>query len=107
MIKYVALYRTPQDPAAFDERYFGTGVPLVSATPGLLRAELSRVTRTFVGEPAYWVMAELYFDSAESFKSAAKTDPWRSSGANLQEWGSMELVTMFTAELVGDAGTPL
>ncbi|MEP6464160.1 MAG: EthD family reductase [Frankiaceae bacterium] len=90
MIKYVALYRTPEDPAVFDEHYFGTHVPLVSATPGLVRAELARVTRTFVGERAYYVMAELYFDSAEAFKSAARTDPWRSSGANLQEWGGEE-----------------
>ena len=100
MIKYVALYRTPGDPAQFDKDYFGTHVPIVNETPGLVRAELARVKRMVVGEPGYYVMAELYFESPESMKAAFKTDPWRASGENLQAWGGMDLVTMFTAEVV-------
>ena len=100
MIKYVALYRMPDDPAAFDRSYFETHVPIVDETPGLVRTEIAKVTRMVVGEPAYYLMAELYFDSVESMKAAFKTDPWRKSGENLQEWGGMDLVTMFTAEVV-------
>lgn len=106
MIKYVALYRTPEDPESFDKNYFGTHVPIVDETPGLVRTELAKVTRMMVGEPAYYVMAELYFDSVESMKAAFKTDPWRASGENLQSWGGMDLVTMFTAEVVDDEGNP-
>lgn len=106
MIKYVALYRTPEDPESFDKNYFGTHVPIVNETPGLVRAELAKVTRMMVGEPAYYLMAELYFDSVESMKAAFKTDPWRASGENLQSWGGMDLVTMFTAEVVDDEGSP-
>jgi uncharacterized protein (TIGR02118 family) len=104
VIKYVALYRTPDDPGRFDKDYFGTHVPIVNDTPGLVRTELARVTRMMVGEPAYYVLAELYFDSVESMKAAFKSDPWRSSGDNLQSWGGMDLVTMFTAQLVDDEG---
>ena len=104
MIKYVALYRMPEDAEAFDRDYFGTHVPIVNATPGLVRAELAKVTRMMVGEPAYYVMAELYFESVDAMKAAFKTDPWRESGANLQSWGGMELVTMFTAQVVDDGG---
>ena len=104
MIKYVALYRAPADAEAFDRDYFGTHVPIVNETPGLVRTELARVTRTYVGEPAYYVMAELYFDSVESMKAAFKSDPWRASGDNLQSWGGMELVTMFAAQVVDDGG---
>ena len=104
MIKYVALYRTPEDSTHFDEHYFKTHVPIVNDTPGLVRTEIARVTRMMVGEPAYYVMAELYFDSVDAMKAAFKTDPWRESGANLQEWGGMELVTMFTAQVVDDTG---
>ena len=107
MIKYVALYRTPEDPEQFDKNYFGTHVPIVNETPGLVRAELAKVTRMMVGEPAYYILAELYFDSVESMKAAFKTDPWRESGDNLQSWGGMDLVTMFTAEVVDDEGNPL
>lgn len=100
MIKYVALYRTPNDPETFDKHYFETHVPIVDETPGLVRTEIAKVTRMMVGEPAYYLLAELYFDSVESMKAAFKTDPWRASGENLQSWGGMDLVTMFTAEVV-------
>jgi uncharacterized protein (TIGR02118 family) len=106
VIKYVALYRTPDDPETFDKDYFGTHVPIVNDTPGLVRTELAKVTRTMVGEPAYYLLAELYFDSGESMKAAFKTEPWRASGDNLQSWGGMDLVTMFTAEVVDDSGVP-
>ena len=107
MIKYVALYRVPDDAADFDRNYFGTHVPIVNDTPGLIRTEIAKVTRMMTGEPAYYLLAELYFDSTDSMKAAFKTAPWQESGANLQEWGGMSLVTMFTAEVVDDAGTPV
>jgi uncharacterized protein (TIGR02118 family) len=106
VIKYVALYRVPEDAESFDKNYFATHVPIVNDTPGLVRTELAKVTRTMVGEPAYYLLAELYFDSVESMKAAFKTDPWRASGENLQSWGGMDLVTMFTAEVVTDTGDP-
>jgi uncharacterized protein (TIGR02118 family) len=107
MIKYVALYRTPQNAAAFDESYFQTHVPLANKTPGLVRTEIARVLKTVTGEPALHVMAELYFDSYESLKAAFKTEEWAASGANLQEWGGLELVSMYVAELVDDDGQSL
>ena len=106
MIKYVALYRTPADAASFDEHYFGTHVPLANATPGLLRAEIARVLKTVTGEPALHVMAELYFESYDAMKAAFKTPEWAASGANLAEWGGLELVSMYVAEVVEDTGAP-
>lgn len=100
MIKYVALYRIPEDAEQFDKHYFETHVPIVDETPGLVRTEIAKVTRMMLGEPAYYLMAELYFSDVESMKAAFKTDPWRASGENLQSWGGMDLVTMFTAEVV-------
>src|SRR5664280_1703733 len=102
MIKYVALYRTPTDPASFDRDYFGSHVPIVNYTPGLVRTELAKVTRTLTGEPAYYLVAALYVEWQESMKAEYKSDEGSASGANLQERGGMELVTMFTAEVVDD-----
>jgi uncharacterized protein (TIGR02118 family) len=97
-VSYFALYRTPEDPAAFEDSYFGSHVPLVEATPGLLEARVHRVTRQFVGEPAYFLLAELVFESPESMKQAFRTPEWAASGEDLQSWGGMDLVTMFAAE---------
>jgi uncharacterized protein (TIGR02118 family) len=102
VIKYVALYRMPDDPRSFDNDYFKTHVPIVDETPGLVRTEIATVRRTVVGEPAYYLMAELYFDSPETMKAAFTSDPWITSGENLREWGGMDLVTMFTAEVLDD-----
>jgi uncharacterized protein (TIGR02118 family) len=107
MIKYVALYRTPADATSFDESYFGTHVPIANATPGLVRTEIARVLKTVTGEPALHVMAELYFESYDALKAAFKTEQWAASGANLQEWGGLELVSMYVAEVVDDEGHPL
>jgi uncharacterized protein (TIGR02118 family) len=104
MVKYVALYRRPADPDEFDRRYFGEHVPLADATPGLVRTETARVSRVYVpgfldGTEPY-LIAELYFESAEAMREAFRTPEWKAAGANLTEIGGMELVAMFAAEEV-------
>jgi uncharacterized protein (TIGR02118 family) len=108
MLKYIALYQKPADPEAFDERYFGSHLPLVERTPGLVRQEVARVSRVFVpgflGTAEPYLVAELYFESAESAKAAFASPEWQASGANLVEIGGMPLVAMFTAEVLDTEG---
>jgi uncharacterized protein (TIGR02118 family) len=96
-VSYFALYRTPEDPAAFEEHYFGSHVPLVEKTPGLVANRVHRVTRQFVGQPAYFLVAELVFESPEAMKAGFKSPEWAASGEDLASWGGLELVTMFSA----------
>ncbi|MBM7807867.1 uncharacterized protein (TIGR02118 family) [Geodermatophilus bullaregiensis] len=103
-VSYFALYRTPDDPAAFEQHYFGTHVPLIEKTPGLLENRVHRVTRQFVGEPAYSLLAELVFESAEAMKAAFRTPEWAAGGEDLQSWGGTDLVTMFATEPHPSAG---
>ncbi|MCT2582938.1 EthD family reductase [Actinophytocola gossypii] len=104
MIKYVALYQPPADPEAFDQAYFESHKPLIDAVPGLVRQEIAKVTRTFVpgflGETQPYLIAELYFESKEAMKAAFASPEWQASGANLTEIGGMDLVAMFSAEVV-------
>ncbi|MBB5807483.1 uncharacterized protein (TIGR02118 family) [Saccharothrix ecbatanensis] len=104
MVKYVALYRKPADVEAFDEAYFTSHLPLVEQTPGLLRAEVAKVTRVFVpgffGEHELHMTAEMYFESTQAMKDAFGSPEWQAAGANLSEIGGMELVAMFAAEVV-------
>ncbi len=104
-VSYFALYRTPEDPAAFEEKYFGSHVPLVERTPGLLENRVHRVTRQFVGEPSYHLLAELVFESPEAMKAAFRTPEWAAGGRDLASWGGMELVTMFSTEPHPSAGS--
>jgi uncharacterized protein (TIGR02118 family) len=41
--RFLALYKTPPDPEAFDRHYHQTHIPLIRRLPGL-RATLSAVT---------------------------------------------------------------
>lgn len=104
MIKYVALYRKPADPQDFDTKYFESHLPLIDKVPGLVRQEVAKVTRTFVpgflGESEPHLIAELYFESKDAMKAAFATPEWQVSGANLTEIGGMELVAMFSAEVI-------
>ncbi|GAA3459904.1 MULTISPECIES: EthD family reductase [Saccharothrix] len=104
MIKYIALYRKPADPDAFDEAYFASHLPVVDRTPGLLRTEVAKVADVyhpgFLGETEPHIVAEMYFESAEAMKTAFRSPEWQSAGANLTEIGGVELVAMFAAEVV-------
>ena len=97
-VSYFALYRTPADPADFEKHYFGSHVPLIEKTPGLLENRVHRVTRQFVGDPGYYLLAELVFESQEAMKQAFRSPEWAAAGENLSAWGGIDLVTMFTAQ---------
>ena len=97
-VSYFALYRTPEDPEEFERHYFGSHVPLVEQVPGLLENRVQRVKRQFLGEPGYYLLAELVFESAEAMKQAFASPEWAASGTDLRSWGGIDLATGFTAE---------
>jgi uncharacterized protein (TIGR02118 family) len=103
VIKYIALYRRPDNAAEFDDKYFGSHLPLVDKTPGLVRQEVAKVKRVYVpgilGDTEPYLVAELYFESEAAMKAAFKSPEWQASGANLAEIGGMDLVAMFSAEI--------
>src|SRR3954451_675590 len=105
-VSYFALYRTPEDPAAFEQHYFGSHVPLIEKTPGLLENRVHRVTRQFAGEPGYHLLAELVFESPEAMKEAFRSPEWAAAGKDLASWGGMGLATMFTAAPHRPGGPP-
>lgn len=104
MIKYIALYRPPADVEAFEAAYFDVHKPLIDKVPGLVRQEIARVARVFVpgllGETQPHLIAELYFESKDAMKTAFASPEWQAAGANLTEIGGMELVSMFSAEVI-------
>jgi uncharacterized protein (TIGR02118 family) len=104
MIKYIAMYRKPADAETFERRYFDEHMPLVSKTPGLVRSEVAKVARVFVpgflGDTEPYLVAELYFESKDAMKAAFGSPEWQAAGANLTEIGGMEVVAMFSAEVV-------
>lgn len=97
MHKLIALYRTPADEAAFMAYYQNTHLPLVAKIPGLVRAEVTRITRTLMGESGHFLLAEMVFADAESFKAAMKSAENAATGADLANF-AQGIVTVMTGE---------
>src|SRR6266540_2045715 len=71
MVKLVAMFSKPEDPAAFDRAYFEEHLPLNAKTPGLRRTEVTRVTGALRGESPWYIVTEMYYDDAASLQAAA------------------------------------
>lgn len=80
MMKITALYTPPTDPAAFDEHYLSTHLPLASTLPGLVRMESARVVGTPDGSAApYHRTADLYFEDMDAVGAAFESDSGRAT----------------------------
>jgi len=96
-MKLVALYKKPPDPAAFDDAYFRTHLPLMGQVPGLRQTKITRFTRTIMGEGLY-LMAEMFFDDEAALKAAMKSPEMAAAGENLQTFAAGLTTLMFGRE---------
>lgn len=87
MVKLVALYTQPPDPAAFDRHYRETHLPLVRKWPGLRRVETGKVTGIpGGGTPPYYFIAEMYFDDENGLRAALRSPEGRAAGEDVQRF---------------------
>jgi|TARA_B100000678_G_scaffold289843_1_gene301368 uncharacterized protein (TIGR02118 family) len=97
--KLIALYKAPADTDAFMRHYRETHIPLVGRIPGLVKTELTLIERTLMGEPGNFLLAEMYFADADSFKAAMKSPENAATGADLANFAA-GLVTVMTGEVM-------
>jgi uncharacterized protein (TIGR02118 family) len=64
------LYGQPDDPAAFDQYYTSTHVPLANKIPECRSFTYRHLSTLDGSQPPYHLIAELAFDSLESLQSA-------------------------------------
>ncbi len=98
MVKLIALYQNPEDPAEFDRQYFETHVPLAMKMPGLVRCEVARVTGAPGGEPPYHLVAELYFHDMAALNAAMASPEGKAAAKNLMGFAA-KVVAMCFAEI--------
>jgi uncharacterized protein (TIGR02118 family) len=85
-VKLVVLYTLPEDPAAFDEHYAGTHMPLVDKIPGLQRTETGRVTAAIDGgDVAYYRITELYFADQAALRAGFGSEEGKAIAADYQK----------------------
>ena len=98
MAKLVALYKKPENPADFDDKYFNTHIPLANKIPGLKKCEVSRIEGSPMGESEYYLMAELYFENMDALKAGMSSPEGRESGKNLMSFAKDVTYMMFAEE---------
>ena len=94
MAKLIALYKSPQDPEAFDEAYFNTHLPLIAKVPGIQSTKVTRITRTLTGD-GFYMMAEMNFSDKEALKNGMRSPEMAAAGENLNSFASGLSTLMF------------
>lgn len=100
MVKLVAVYSKPEDPAGFEKHYFETHLALAKKMPGLVRSEIERVTGSPVpGTETPYLAAHLYFKDMDTLKTAMKSPEGKAAAADLMGFAG-KYVRMFFTEVV-------
>ncbi len=97
MIKLVALYRKPADPAAFNKHYYDVHIPLIRRTPGLRKLEITTIQGAPVGDTKFHLMAEMSYDSLEAMNAANASPEGRAAAKDLMSFAA-DVVTLFFGE---------
>jgi len=97
MVKLIAMYKKPENPAEFDEHYFNTHIPLCNQIPGLKKTEIAKILGTPQGESEYYMIAELYFDNMDALKAGMSSPEGKASAKNLMSFAK-DIVSMMFAE---------
>jgi uncharacterized protein (TIGR02118 family) len=100
VVRLIALYSQPEDPAVFDAHYRDVHAPMVQRYPNLLSVRLTKADGIGGRPAAYYLMAEMSFASRAELDDALASDAGRESGRDLRNFAGAG-VTLFVAD---DAG---
>ena len=85
-VRLIALYATPEDPAAFDAHDLNVHTPIVRRYPGLRALKVTRADGVAGRPPAFHVMAEMLFDSRADLDAALVSEAGVESGRDLRNF---------------------
>ena len=97
MVRLIALYSQPEDPAAFDAHYGDVHAPIVQRYPNLVSVRLTKADGIGGRPAAYYLMAEMSFASRADLDGALASDAGRESGRDLHNFAGAG-VTLFVAD---------
>ena len=102
MPRLIVLYNTPEDTDAFDAHYRDVHMPIVSRYPNLRDTRLSKLAGVAGREAAFYLMAEMMFDSAADLDEAIMSEAGAASAKDLRNFAGAG-ATMFIAPDEADA----
>jgi uncharacterized protein (TIGR02118 family) len=105
MFRISVCYGQPVDPAAFDEHYNSTHVPLTLKVPGLVRFTTGKPRSLGRTGPPHHLVADPWFETAESLKAALKSAEMQAASADVANFatGGVTLYSQQETLIVGHA----
>lgn len=100
MVKFVALYKKPAEVEAFEEHYRKIHAPLAQKMPGLHKLEVTHFFGAPQGDPPFYMMAELYFESKEALFAALNSNEGKAAAKDVMGFAG-DLITMMFATVDG------
>lgn len=102
MVKFVALYKQPADPAAFDKHFFEVHKPLCDVVPNLLKMEIDKVTGTPRGASEYYMIVSMYFENHQVMMDSLMSDAGKATAKDARGFAA-DIFTGLFAEVVDAA----
>ena len=95
MVKLTVLYRTPANPAAFEDWYVGN-LALMERLPGIIRRQANVVLGSPGGKSPFLRILELYFENFEALDRAMVSLEGRNAGADLVKFMGKNVDMIFS-----------
>jgi uncharacterized protein (TIGR02118 family) len=100
MMKLTVLYGHPKSPPEFERYYAETHMPIAANIQDVRRFELAKVIGTPDGSaPAFYRMAELYFDDLDHLKRVMGSPEGRATADDLKNFATGG-VSLFISEVL-------
>jgi uncharacterized protein (TIGR02118 family) len=97
MIKLVAMYGKPRDPAHFDRYYRDVHVPLAKKIPDIRRFTIHKVLGSpQEGEPPVYCLTEVYWDDVGTARKALASPDGRASYHDVPNYATGGVTFVFT-----------
>lgn len=98
MHKLIAMYKKPDDVAAFLDHYNNIHMPLVQKIPGLASATVNKITANPMGgEPDFFMIVEMAFPDKATFDTAMASPENRACGKDVMSF-ARDIVSLAVAE---------
>ena len=101
MIRLTVLYGHPEDPAAFDQYYHETHIPLARQMKGLKGWTIGKCQSATPGEkPAYYMIVGLYAESREQMEAILETPEGQATVADVPKFATGGVTFLYDEEEV-------
>lgn len=103
MVKFIIGFQKPGNLSVFENAYNDL-LALIERMPDIQRRQVVSVLGSPAGEPPYYRILEVYFDSKEALESSLRSTAGQEAGAELGRRFVAGTYSAFFAEVYEEAG---